>query len=400
MRWYAAAVCSVLMIASVNAQDTVRVRSTAAPLWGSDVKLSTVWTIGQVDGPDELVFGRVSGFAVDPTGRFYVYDSGDSQIRQYSAAGKFVRNVGRKGQGPGEYGWVWGMDIAEDSLLAIHDLNLARVSFFSPDGKFGSSWLEPRATTGYERTFLVDKRGMIYLAVPRRAVRGAAPLSEGEANVRPTLLLMRRNGAVADSMQLPPHLTRKPMEQFYLASADGGNNNFLAISHHASLRSGGYVFGNGDALRLIIRPITGPVRVVERTWTKFEVGSDERANWKEYADNFTARNGGRSSYVIPSTKPAFRDLFTDHDSRIWVSMYAAARKIELPPRPEAIKGPRLYWQQPATYEVFSDTGTYLGRVVLPMRSQVLAARGNRLWVQVKGADDEDMIRHYTISGAK
>jgi hypothetical protein len=35
-----------------------------------------------------------------------------------------------------------------------------------------------------------------------------------------------------------------------------------------------------------------------------------------------------------------------------------------------------------------------------MRSQFLAARGNRLWVKVKGADDEDMIRLYTIAGVK
>ncbi|MBC8087068.1 MAG: hypothetical protein H7Z40_07355 [Phycisphaerae bacterium] len=58
---------------------------------------------------------------------------------------------------------------------------------------------------------------------------------------------------------------------------------------------------------------------------------------------------------------------TDSDSRIWVSVYAPAKKISLPPRPANRTGPRLYWQQPATYEVLSAAGKYLGRVVLPMR---------------------------------
>ena len=43
------------------AQDTVRVRSDAPPRWGAEVKLTPVWTIGQIDGPDELAFGMVGG---------------------------------------------------------------------------------------------------------------------------------------------------------------------------------------------------------------------------------------------------------------------------------------------------------------------------------------------------
>jgi hypothetical protein len=117
------------------AQDTIRVRSTAAPRWGADVKLTQVWAIGQVDGPDDIAFGRVDNATVDARGRMYVYDSNDGQIRQYAPDGKFVRNIGRKGKGPGEYEWVFGMDIADDSLLTTFDLNNARVSYFAPDGK-------------------------------------------------------------------------------------------------------------------------------------------------------------------------------------------------------------------------------------------------------------------------
>ena len=361
------------------AQDTVRVRSTASPRWGADVPLTPVWTIGQIDGPDELAFGMVSAFTVDRTGRFYVYDGKDAQIRQYDANARYVRNIGRKGKGPGEYEWVYGMDIVEDSLLAIHDLSTARVSFFAPDGTLRGSWQEPRATFGFENTFVVDRRGLLYLAVPRRAARGEAPIDESQMTARPSLLLMRRDGTQADSLVLPPHRTLAPREVFYLSTADGGNYNFVATSHHASLRSGGYVFGNGDASRFLIRPTAGPVRIVERAWPRVPVGSAERANWEEYAAHFTQLNGGRGSYTIPSVKPAFRGIVTDHDSRIWVSLYAPARKIDLPPRNDGRTSPRLYWQQPATYEVFSDQGEYLARVVLPMRARFLAARGNRLW---------------------
>jgi hypothetical protein len=83
-----------------------------------------------------------------------------------------------------------------------------------------------------------------------------------------------------------------------------------------------------------------------------------------------------------------------------VSLYARAQKLDLPPRPAGDKRPLLLWQQRATYDVFTTQGEYLARVELPARSRMLASRGNRLWVLSKGADDEDIIRLYTISGVK
>ena len=225
-------------------------------------------------------------------------------------------------------------------------------------------------------------------------------MSEDQMMGRPTLLLTRPTGTVADSLLMPEHRTQSPRHVFYLNTADGGNNNFIAASHHASLRSGGYVFGHGDAMRIVVRPTTGPVRVIERAQQPVPLGAAERANWEEYAADFTRMRGGSSSYRIPPTKPIFRDLTTDYDSRIWVSLYAQARKIDLPPRTDGRTGPRLYWQQPATYDLYSDQGVYLARVILPMRSRVLAARGNKLWVLIKGPDDEDMIRLYTMSGVR
>jgi len=384
--------------ASVVAQDTVRIRSTSAPRWGAEVRLTPVWSIGQVDGPDEIAFGRVSELTVDRTGRFYVYDLNDAQVRQYDPNGKFLRKIGRKGKGPGEYEWVFAMDIADDSLLATFDLNSARFTFFAPDGTVRGTVTEPRATNGFDNLFVVDKRGLTYFGVPARAEGGGGAMEGPTA--RQAVIMARRDGTKVDSMLLPPMRAPPASSAFYLITPDGGNNNFLPRSHAASLRSGGFVFGNGETYRLIIRPPAGPVRVVERAASAVPVGRDERANWFEWFAYRASTSGQPNRYDVPSTKPIFRNLLSDHDSRIWVSLYAPAKKLDLPPRPEGDRRPLLRWQQPAAYDVFSDQGEYLARVVLPARSRMLAARGNRLWVLAKGADDEDIIRLYTMSGVK
>lgn len=48
---------------------------------------------------------RGDGLAIQPApdGGFYACDGNDVSIRRYDAAGTFVRHVGRKGAGPGEY---------------------------------------------------------------------------------------------------------------------------------------------------------------------------------------------------------------------------------------------------------------------------------------------------------
>ncbi len=382
---------------SLAAQDTVRIRSTSAPKWGAEVKLTPVWSIGQVDGPDEIAFGRVSEVTVDRSGRMYVYDLNDAQIRQYDANGKFLRKIGQKGKGPGEYEWVFAMDIADDSLLATFDLNSARFTYFAPNGTVKGTVTDPRATNGFENLFVVDRRGLVNFGVPARTEGGGGAM-EGPTT-RHAIIMARRDGTKVDSMLLPPLRSPPASSAFHLITPDGGNNNFLPRSHAASLRSGGFVFGHGDTYRLIIRPTSGPVRVVERTANAIPVGRDERANWFEWFAYRASLSGQPNRYDVPSSKPIFRNLLSDHDSRIWVSLYAPAKKLDLTPRPEGDKRPHLFWQQPATYDVFSDQGDYLARVVLPARTRMLAARGNRLWVLAKGADDEDIIRLYTMSGA-
>ncbi len=377
------------------AQDTVRVSVPPTARSATPVALTPVFSIGQIDGPDETAFGSVAQLAVDARGRFYVYDVQDAQIRLYDARGTFVRNIGRKGGGPGEYQYVMGMAISTDTVLAIHDMSAARVTYFFPDGKVRGSFTEPRASSGSDRNFGVDLRGMVSLRVPMQAERGAA-LNEIEADRRSRFLMITATGRVVDSAIIP--VAPPTPRGFYLLTADGGNHNFIPQSYSVALRSGGLVFGNGGASRLVIRASDTDVRVVEWTSSPVPVGREERANWEEYATFFSQQQKGQSSYTIPSTKPVYRDIASDNDSRIWVSLYAPAQKIPLPSRPANNPSPRLYWQQPATYDVLSRTGDYLGRVVLPMRARFMAAQGNRLWVRVKGADDEDIIRVYTMSG--
>ncbi|MDH4198614.1 MAG: 6-bladed beta-propeller, partial [Candidatus Aminicenantes bacterium] len=67
-------------------------------------KLTEEMSCGEEGGPDEALLNKPLELRVDGQGRAYVMDWGDVTIKVYDAEGRFLRSVGRQGQGPGEFG--------------------------------------------------------------------------------------------------------------------------------------------------------------------------------------------------------------------------------------------------------------------------------------------------------
>lgn len=101
------------------AQQVSTVRSTNDPVWGHDVSLVEEVRIGRLNGPEEYVFGSIADLTVDAEGRIYVADGQVPIVRVYDADGRFVRNLGRRGAGPGEFRWISGVRMTPGGDLAV-----------------------------------------------------------------------------------------------------------------------------------------------------------------------------------------------------------------------------------------------------------------------------------------
>lgn len=124
--------------------------------WWLDEGAST--EIGAVEGPDEVVFGRISGVLVDPEGRIHVADPQAREVRVFSPDGGFLRRVGRDGEGPGEFRHLSGLALAPDGVAAL-DGSLGRVTVFDGSGQVVRTFrlerpymiLEHFAAMGFDR---------------------------------------------------------------------------------------------------------------------------------------------------------------------------------------------------------------------------------------------------------
>src|SRR5688500_6470978 len=100
----------IAVMAASNASAQNAVAGAGAPTWGTSTRLVQELRIGQLEGAEQYTFGSVDGIAVGLDGAMFVYDGKVPIIRLYDATGKFVRNVGRAGEGPGEYRDVLGIE--------------------------------------------------------------------------------------------------------------------------------------------------------------------------------------------------------------------------------------------------------------------------------------------------
>jgi len=67
------------------------------------ITLDTVVTIGGLDGPGLHVVTLMSHVALNRRGRILVSGTRQSEISVFDSTGKFLRTLGREGEGPGEY---------------------------------------------------------------------------------------------------------------------------------------------------------------------------------------------------------------------------------------------------------------------------------------------------------
>jgi len=83
---------------------------------------------------DNYLFYRVRAIAVDDENNIYVVDMGNYRVQEFDKNGRYLRTIGRKGQGPGEFSGPVGLAI--DSQHNLYVKEYRRIQKFNQEGKF------------------------------------------------------------------------------------------------------------------------------------------------------------------------------------------------------------------------------------------------------------------------
>jgi hypothetical protein len=99
----------------------------------------------------------------DSMGNIYVLDAGNYRIQKFDSTGRFLRTIGKKGQGPGELNWPTHMVVDNQDRIIVYDTRNNRISLFSSEGELLNDFSMGNIVTRYMKVhhFLVSQSGDI-----------------------------------------------------------------------------------------------------------------------------------------------------------------------------------------------------------------------------------------------
>jgi hypothetical protein len=354
---------------------------------------------GGLTGPEEQTFGYLGGVAPSPDGSVYVSDIQIPLIRRYDADGNHVADIGRGGQGPGEYGQVAVMRVLDDGRLAIFDPTNMRLTYFDADGTLESD----RPLSGFMGNFdgfVFDPKGGGWGLWVDRPESGHARVEPGDVPV--WWARVGDDGTPDPVHRLPPRDQEGP--QFVLSGRGGYYRPFNVMNLHALGPDGTFYEVRNDEYR--IRKVTpeGDESFLTREEPRIALTEDEIREWTARAESMANREGQRqprsSFFPIPEVKPYIRHLLVDADGRLWAARYTEAVHVPYSEEEAAERAeqglPDFTWRDRLRWDLWAPDGTFIGEVTLPQRTSVAYASGDVVWGIQAGEYREDYVVRFRM----
>lgn len=260
-----------------------------------------------------------------------------NELRFFDAGGRFLRAVGRAGDGPGEFRYLRRMFLSGGDTVGVFDgVPSFRVSFFSPSGAHLSGFRAPprlEVMGRFSDGTLIARR----IQLPP----GDAPVSRGSI----TLYRLNPNGQIRDSLTGLRGLETAP------APRGGRRPVRLARKGVVAIVGDHVVFGSQETADLIEydKNLVESGRIVT-TSKPNALSTSHKRLWEAKEKELVPLGGVIASFSeeYAPALPAYRDIVAGSNGDVWVqdperpgvypliwTLYSRGRsagRVQLPPR--------------------------------------------------------------------
>ena len=349
--WLMVSACGTNEVADQNAEAKTLV-------------LTESMRIGDEAEGDTVFFNNIWDIAVDSRGRLFVADFAMYGFRVFTSDGSLIREIGREGEGPGEFSIAPHLYVSPQDSVYAYDLASDRLTVYAPSGDVlaYTMKLPTDEISGARPTDILAslETGLLfeYLRVSPRG-------SENEVDGMLEIKLVDHSGQfLRDSLVLTPSM------QMTTISDDGFSIPFPRQFGRRSLLALGsddlIYHGWTDEISIRALAIDGSTaNEFAVSHTSVPVTSEEKsARAAGYPENW--REELRQD--MPDTKPAFNAMVPDDQGQLWF---------------------RLSWPEGALETewivVEAESGSVVAKTTLPTGAGLDTVRGGKAY----GTLDDD-----------
>ncbi|MFN8571255.1 MAG: 6-bladed beta-propeller [Gemmatimonadaceae bacterium] len=350
-------------------------RDRARATWSVDPK--PLLRIGGAAGEGPMELAQVLGVARLSDGRVVIANGGSTELRVFSPTGAFIRSIGRKGLGPGEFDGIILMYRSADTLV-VHDRQ-GRLQIYTADGTLVRSYARPTfGARGVSSTL-----GM--LSDGASVVQGMDPVTD----------------ATSDDVTATATLGLKPP----------GTNEaraFTQIPVFERVRRGGQLMGlflgavsrvavmgermcAGYTIRWEVQCFDRGGRLMSRTSRDVRPGRVSDADIEEFRRGYLVANRSQPEEKVKAAlqmfqfadrRSAFGRFVPSPTGELWVGEFVVLESFVPGRRGTVIP------EKPTTWSVLGADGSWVADVVLPARFSLLDA--GRDYVAGIELDEDDV----------
>lgn len=378
--------------------DTVVVRTVSGQVWESDRRLVSEVSIGVLEGEEQYQFGRLLAIAVDGDGNMYAFDSHVPVLRVYGPDGTWLRDIGREGEGPGEYKQPdAGLAMLRDGRVALRDPGTGRITLYTPDGEY-DGFYRIAGSFNTSSPLTVDTTGALLTPT---VVNLGVSVFEWKSGLARYFL----DGSV-DTLMVPDLGYEEAQVSAEREGSMSINGVPFAPEQVAAYSPLGYflVGISEDYAFDLLRP-EGVLRI-QKAYEPVAVDPGEADAEREATTaNFRQNYPGWkwNGPPIPDVKPAFHGFYPAADGRIWVHVPAPSARYmdaaEQRAEEERLGHAVNPYREPVAFDVFEAGGEYLGRVSTPegfsLRPQPVF-RGDSVWAVVRDEYDVQRLHRFRL----
>jgi len=346
---------------TIEEQDGVTVvKNPKEPIYSNDVfRLEEDLTIENVEENEGFMFQDIMHLAVDEEENIYASDTKAALIKVFDKSGNYLRTIGKKGQGPGEFLYPFEILVMPQGELMVNDLYQLRDHFFSLDGKFLRQF--STSTMAMFRRPRIDSKGHIIVGHVNVGEPVESVLKKLDSDLNPILTLATR-----------PWVSKPPASIEYFEVLRSTNLVWDVATDD------NIIWGVLDNYEIFVNNPEGKIiRKIVKEYDGIEITTKEE---KKLIKDWLGDNSvpPQLNLKFPKVYPPFIRFTCDEEGRIFVHTY---EKTE--------DGEEDY------YDIFDSEGKYIVRTSL--KYTPLVWKNKKLYMIEENEEGFQVIKRYKVN---